>query len=182
MAKSCPSNRPKSGGGRWTADGGRQAGRTAAGGRKAGRTAAGGETARDDNWDAAAEPAGRGSERIVRHSEQSPCGGWCRKKGQPRKRAKSRPPKSPAGQAASPEGLEFRTVRVDDPKLVEELRRRTTSTIAARGRGVLSNFLALWVLPIAIFAADMAVPVAANHVGRPGGDEHRQEQGPAGRR
>jgi cell division protease FtsH len=73
-------------------------------------------------------------------------------KGPATKAGENPPAASPAGPGSGPEGIEFRTVRVDDPKLIEELDAHHVDYRGARP-GVLSNFLALWVLPIAIFGA-----------------------------
>jgi cell division protease FtsH len=73
-------------------------------------------------------------------------------KGPTTKAGENPPAASPAGPGSSPDGIEFRTVRVDDPKLIEELDAHHVDYRGARP-GVLSNFLALWVLPIAIFGA-----------------------------
>jgi cell division protease FtsH len=71
-------------------------------------------------------------------------------KGHATKAGEKPPAEGPAGQAQNPEGVEFRTVRGDDPKLTDELDAHHVEYSFTRP-GVLSNLLVLWVLPIAIF-------------------------------
>jgi cell division protease FtsH len=71
-------------------------------------------------------------------------------------------------------GQKFTTVRVNDPKLVQELDERKVSYSGQYENKLLSSILS-WVIPIGIFFPDLALRHEKNGSGD-GGDVFRQEQ------
>ena len=67
----------------------------------------------------------------------------------PEVQAKSPPPKSGGIKATSTEPFLFRTIRVEDPKLVEELEAANVKFVGVRPN-FLSQFLLGWILPIGV--------------------------------